>query len=120
MVALLRLGNGDAPTQAGRIIFEHVGRNEQLYRVLLLDKGAQHLLAQVHEAAVAEVASTWQAAEGVTIPFDILANHFVAGVIALLRWWLDHGRPYEPEQMGQVYADLVFRPMQRLWAGRGA
>ncbi len=120
MLALLKLGNGHAPAQAGRIIFEHVGRNEQLYRVLLLDKGAQHLLAQVHEAAVGEVASFWQPVEGAAIPFAILANHFVAGVIALLRWWLEHGRPYEPAQMGQIYADLVFWPMQRLWVEREA
>lgn len=118
MVSLLQLGNGDEPEQAGYIIFEHVGKNEQLYRVLLLDKGAQHLLAQVREDAVAEVASFWQVAEGVDVPFDILANHFVAAIIALLRWWLDHGRPYDPERMGRIYADLILQPLQPLWVSR--
>lgn len=125
MLSLLRLKNGAEPTQAGTIIFEHVGRNEQLYRVLLLDKGAQHLLEQVQNAAVADVISYWQTDPGLSmlpsplpaeadIPFDILAHHFVAGIIALLRWWLEHDQPYSPERMGQIYADLLFWPIQPL------
>lgn len=127
MLLLLRLKNDAEPAQAGYIIFEHVGKNEQLYRVLLLDKGAQHLLAQVQEAAVADVISYWQTDPGLStlplplpagadIPFDILAHHFVAGIIALLRWWLEHDRPYGPERMGQIYADLLFWPIQPLLA----
>lgn len=119
MAALLRVGNGEAAEQTGKIIFEHVGRNEQLYRVLLLDKGAQHLLLQVQEAGVQEVRRYWQAAAGVDIPFDILAHHFVAGIIALLRWWLEHGRPYDAERMGRIFADLLFRPLQPLLMERG-
>lgn len=120
MVSLLKLGSDDAPAQAGRIIFEHAGQNEHIYRVLLLDKGAQHLLAQVQQAAMREVAIYWTTAWGVDIPFEVVANHFVAGIIALLHWWLEHGRPYDPERMGQIYADLVFGPIQPLLAVRTA
>lgn len=112
MAALLAPGDGEAPEQEGRIIFEHIAKNVRFYQILLEGKGARHLLAQAQEAAVEQFVLYFQPAEGVDVPFAIVANHFVAGIIALLRWWLDHDQPYTAERMGQIYADLLYRPIQ--------
>jgi hypothetical protein len=48
------------------------------------------------------------------IPAAILANHVVASIIALIKWWLRNDMPFDPEQMGKFYAKLIIRPVENL------
>src|SRR5258705_6980878 len=41
------------------------------------------------------------------VPVPILANFLAIELFALLKWWLDHERPYAPERMDEVYHQLV-------------
>ena len=51
-----------------------------------------------------------EARQGMAVPAEIAAHHLVASSIALIRWWLEHGMPYPPERMGEIYRDLIERP----------
>jgi len=42
-----------------------------------------------------------------SIPIPILANYLASALFFLLTWWLDHGLPYSPEQMDQIYHELI-------------
>jgi hypothetical protein len=48
--------------------------------------------------------------EGGVVPAEIAAHHLVVASIALIRWWLEHGMPYSPERMGEIYHDLIEHP----------
>jgi hypothetical protein len=56
---------------------------------------------------VAEQAAAWP---GGVVPVEVAAHHIVSATIALIGWWLDHGMPYPPEQMGQIYQALIAGP----------
>ena len=43
-----------------------------------------------------------------TIPVDILTNHVISTIIELMKFWLQDGLRYTPEQMEQYFFELVF------------
>ena len=42
-----------------------------------------------------------------SIPVRILSHFLASQLFALLKWWLDEGMPYTPEQMDQIYHRLI-------------
>lgn len=123
--ALLQPLGGADPVEEGRLIFEHIDDDHQLYEVLLRGQGVQPLLKQVEASAVREVMVRFSRAAGDgngedvegAIPTAVIANHVVASIIALIKWWLRNDRPYSPEEMGIIYAALIMQPVQRLLDG---
>jgi len=113
LVMLLQSLGGSSPEEEGRLIFEHVGANHDLYRVFLRGEGTQVLVDQVMRESVKELVMRY-ARYTTTIPAAILANHVVASIIALIKWWLRNGMPFPPEQMGKFYADLIVNPIEQL------
>lgn len=41
------------------------------------------------------------------VPLPILADFVVGTFLHLLRWWLEHDRPYPPEQLDEMFERLV-------------
>ncbi len=54
-----------------------------------------------------EAALTTRIKSKPSVPIPILANYLASALFFLLTWWLDHGLPYSPEQMDQVYEELI-------------
>ena len=48
-----------------------------------------------------------------------IAYHFAAGMMSLLRWWLEQGMPYSPEEMAAHIDRLLLQPIQRLGSEMG-
>lgn len=44
--------------------------------------------------------------EGLPVPRHLVAFHLASGLLNLLRWWLQHGMPYQPSRMDEVYHEL--------------
>ena len=96
------------PAAVGTLVFRYVQAHSEIVRVLLGRHALlQGLIARVTRLVVAEHAATWPAG---VVPVDVAAHHIVSATIALIGWWLDHGMPYPPEQMGQIYAALIAGP----------
>mgnify|MGYP001183675721 CR=1 FL=1 len=114
LAQLLPPGLDADPAEEGRVIFVHAAQHEQIYRILLQGQGTLALLDQVQTAAVAEVMERFAGWRQSIIPLEILAHHLVASIIALIGWWLQHGQPYPPERMGQIYAEMIMRPFSAL------
>ncbi len=109
---LLSLGES-SPEEEGRLIFEHIQANHDLYSVFLKGEGTQTLIDHVVREAVKELVMRY-ARYTPSIPAAILANHVVASIIALIKWWLRNDMPFPPEQMGIFYADLIVHPIENL------
>jgi AcrR family transcriptional regulator len=107
-----RVGPGGAflqflPAENGRVLFQHVATQSDLYRVLLASPVAlKPILAYAREEAAAALGEEL----GGPLPAAIAVNHLVTTTIELVRWWLENDMPYPPEQMGHYLAMLTTLP----------
>jgi AcrR family transcriptional regulator len=101
-----------APAENGRILFEHVRANCDLYRVLL--RSGPVALEPVQGFACQEAQERFAAISKSAVPLEIVANHIVTAIFSMIRWWLDNDMPYSPEQMGQYAAELILLPARQV------
>ena len=113
VLALLHLDPDD--TGGRRLIptlglFRHVQEHHRLYQALvrghgvdlLYETGRRYLSTNV-EQRLAVLAGDRAPA----VPLPVLADHVAGTFLNLLRWWLEHQRPYSPEQMHAIFQRLV-------------
>lgn len=99
------------PAGVGLLVFRYVEGHSAIVRVLLGRPALlQGLIARVVAQVAAEQGAAWA---GGVVPVEVAAHHIVSATIALIGWWLDHGMPYPPERMGQIYAALIAGPLMR-------
>lgn len=84
-------------------------RYADLWRVLLRSPAAEALLQPLLAFASAEGKRFFG---GGNIPDALVAYHFATGMQTLLRWWLEEGMPYPPEEMADYIHRLLIRPLQ--------
>lgn len=113
LVELLR-SIGDQSEMAGTLVFRYVQEHNELCRVLLSTHGSAPLLRHIYEAGAYSVLEQNIPLEGSPVPPEIAAHHLVASSIALIQWWLERDMPYPPEQMGQIYHELIIRPTKAI------
>jgi hypothetical protein len=46
-------------------------------------------------------------ATGTRVPIEVTVEFAVAALLGLIDWWLDHDRPYPPEQLEAMYRRLT-------------
>ncbi|QLG12892.1 TetR/AcrR family transcriptional regulator (plasmid) [Deinococcus sp. D7000] len=112
LFALLPPLTGDAPQQAGALVFEHVRDHPGLYRLLLSPARSLELRDQIVEMGVRGLFQTYQARQDAQVPADVAANHFIQSFLNLIEWWLRHDMPHDPERMGEIYRELILRPIE--------
>jgi AcrR family transcriptional regulator len=91
-----------------RSLFQHLQEAQSFYRGLLRSRmidvifktGIENLSHKMEAALKRRVVKP-------SIPIPILSNYLASELFALLRWWLDEGMPYTPEQMDQIYHRLI-------------
>ena len=110
---LQAMGTSGSPAEEGRVIFEHVAANSELYLVFLRGEGTQGLVDETLREGVKELVMTY-AQYTPSIPAAILANHVIASTIALVKWWLHNHMPLSPERMGEIYARMILEPVDQL------
>ena len=102
-------GPAASPAERGAVIFRYLEAHEALARVLLASQGLGALVQRL-SALSAGYLSQAAPRPGSAVPPEVAANHAVVASLGLIQWWLDHGRPYPPERMGEIYAELVLPP----------
>ena len=104
----------DNPAAVGEALFRYVEENAEICRVLLGDGASTALVRRIVEIGTRDTlrlyAPDGEARRGKAVPAEIAAHHLVVSSIALIRWWLEHGMPYPPERMGEIYQDLIEHP----------
>jgi AcrR family transcriptional regulator len=96
------------PAENGRIIFEHIAANSDLYRVLL--NSGSVALEPVQAYAYGEAINSLEQVPDLPIPPPILAQHMVATIFSLVQWWLENDMPYSPQEMAVYLEQLVTVP----------
>ena len=94
------------------ILFQHVQKHSDMYRVLLLSD--RTLILPVKAIAIHEFKANYGSLIDTDIPFDIIVNHMVSAMITLLRWWLENDMVYSPEEMGEYAFHLIAQPTRAL------
>jgi AcrR family transcriptional regulator len=96
------------PAQNGRVIFEHIAANSDLYRVLL--SSGSVALEPLKAYAYRETITTLEKVPDLPIPPPILAQHMVAAIFSLVQWWLENDMPYTPQEIAIYLEQLLAVP----------
>jgi AcrR family transcriptional regulator len=99
------------PEENGLILFQHVQENSDLYRVFL--SSGPVVMEPMMGSACRKAHGFFDAVPDSPIPLEIVANHVIASIFALIRWWLENGKPYPPHQMGEYAAKLIMVPSRQ-------
>ena len=98
-------------------IFQYIQRHSALYQMLLRNQGTQRVIKQLRDNLATSLlrhCKPFQCRTGLVVMDAIVANHLAVSVFGLIEWWLEHDMPYTPEQMGQIYEELILNPMHLL------
>jgi len=93
----------------GRLIFEYIGQNADLFRILLKSQS----ITRVRKKVVRNIAVIFQksclplARSNSPLAIAITSNHIATSLLALIEWWLDNKMTPPPAQMGKVYKSLI-------------
>jgi AcrR family transcriptional regulator len=94
----------------GRQIFHHATTHEALYRIFLNGQGVNRVFQEVQEdlrrLMLKHFAAEYQKPK---IPPDVVVNHFLSSLFSIIKWWLDHDKPYAIDQMAYIYDRLIVR-----------
>jgi AcrR family transcriptional regulator len=116
MIALLYAeiepdGAGDQLLLPSLGLFRHVEQMHREYQALFRGRFLEVFYSTAHRYLTASVERRLAAAaeddvEG-DMPLPILADFVVGTFLHLMRWWLEHERPYPPEHMDEILERLV-------------
>ena len=93
----------------GRLIFEYIGKNADLFRILIKSQS----VTRVRKKVVRNIAVIFQksclplARSGSQVATAIMSNHIATSLLSLIEWWLDNKMAPPPAQMGKVYKSLI-------------
>lgn len=91
--------------------FRFAHRYADLFRVLLRSPVAETLIQPLIDFGTAEGHRFFS---GSDIPDELVAYHFVTGMMYLMRWWLEQGRGHGPDEMAAYANRLLIRPIAAL------
>jgi len=96
--------------QSGEALFRHIQKEREVFQVLLLDNSLYFILDPVMKMACKKSEELLGTLPKPNISPAIAANHIIASVFALMRWWLENETPHSPEKMGKIYTNLIIQP----------
>ncbi|RLD04962.1 MAG: hypothetical protein DRI32_04825 [Chloroflexi bacterium] len=96
--------------ESGEALFEHIQKNQKVFQVLLLDNNLRFILEPVMKVACEKSEILLNTLPEPNIAVPIAANHIIASVFALMRWWLSNDMPHPPEKMGEIFTNLIVQP----------
>lgn len=93
----------------GKLIFEYIHQNSDLFRVLLKSQSATRIRKSVIEniSTIFQNSCTPLHQPNCQIPANIAGNHIATSLLALIEWWLENKLSPPPAQMGKIYKALI-------------
>jgi AcrR family transcriptional regulator len=102
------------PTQMLEALFEALGRNTDLYRVLLRTRHVNKLLERVFDVGsqvfLAQL-GTGNHRLPENVPAPLLARHVIGSIVNLIEWWLEQPEPLSASLMAGFVNTLVMTPI---------
>lgn len=95
--------------------FRYFGQHDVLYRRLFSDKSALVVSTSVHEMLCGVIAdqmrqfipagSVQQKSDAQLL--DLVVQHIAGSLQRVIKWWLDNGMPFPPDQMARLHVSLI-------------
>lgn len=116
-----RITDGSEPPSglvrdAIQITFQHAADNAQLYRVLLRGEGANSATRRLHNIIAQRASELIQLRISMgelplrpLVPVEVFSNYIASSLLGLVRWWLEDGASYSPEEMANMFRLLFFQ-----------
>jgi len=101
---------GGAYEKNGQVLFKFIQKSPEIFQVLFLERGVRFCLKPVFEAACNDMDPLLSTMSDLRFPQDIIANHLIASIFELIRWWLLNDMPHSPEEMGDIMLHLIITP----------
>jgi AcrR family transcriptional regulator len=99
-------------------LFRHVAEMLPAYHALVRGGSVEMIYDAFHrylrEHAARRLAELVKDGYTLDLPAEILADYLAGAFLTLLRWWLDHGLLYSPEQMHATFQQLVLPGVQHV------
>ncbi len=96
----------------GRLLFEFVGSNKELFIVFMQSGPAAFNSIQAFARTNSE--EIIAALPEKSLPKGLVADHMVSSIFSFIQWWLDNGMAQTPQQMGDYSALLIMMPIRQL------
>lgn len=93
----------------GKFIFEYVGEQSELFRILFKSQS----VSRIRKKIVRNVAFVFQkSCKPLTklnnqMMIEITSNHIATSLLSLIEWWLENKMNPSPIEMGKVYKKLI-------------
>ena len=93
----------------GKLIFEYIEQNANLFRVLFKSQS----VARIRKKVVQNIANIFQKScvplerLGNQVTVNIASNHIATSLLSLIEWWLENNIKPSPTEMGKVYKSLI-------------
>ena len=94
------------------VLFNHVKRHCDLYRVFM--RSERQIVESVMAFSVRELKKNIAPLSHAIVPLDIVANHVAGATIVMVRWWLDNGMKFSPEEMAEYHTRLILQPLREM------
>lgn len=112
MIHIEKLANQSATSALeieGRLIFEHIRINADLFRILLKSQSVTRIRRKVVQniAAVFQKSCVPLERLGNRTMIAIASNHIATSLLSLIEWWLENNMKPSPAEMGKVYKSLI-------------
>lgn len=92
-------------------LFQHTYQQQHLYKAMLGGRGIEIVTKAIQEGLDSHARAYLEQAERagcrLTVPMEVLITHLTGSLQTLLTWWLDNETPYTPEQMNEMFLQLV-------------
>ena len=93
----------------GKLIFEYINQNSDLFRILLKSQS----VTRIRKSVVRNISTMFQNScaslrrPNNLVPANIAGNHIATSLLALIEWWLENKMSPHPSQMGKIYKALI-------------
>lgn len=94
----------------GDTIFQHIEQKQKMFRFLLLDDSLRFVLDPVMSRACQKAEILLSGLPQENISADLAANHIISSVFSLMRWWLENDLRPSPQEMGDIFTNLIIKP----------
>jgi AcrR family transcriptional regulator len=102
-------------------LFSHLQEFQSFYKSLVRSQKADAIfksgISYLSQKIEAALTALFRGKPAPSPPIPILSNYLASELFSLLKWWLDHGMPYSPERMDEIFHELV-RPTFRSVLGK--
>jgi AcrR family transcriptional regulator len=92
-------------------LMDQVKEYHALYRALVKSGKSERLFvvgtSYLTEQIVTKIGSAVEQKKTLNVPVTLCANYLAIQIFATLKWWLDQNMPYSPEEMDQIFHELV-------------